>query len=447
MKKLSFSLYTFIILLGFFISLLFTYSYIDFSSNMSVGVGHVYTAKSLALSGNFNVDEYWGNSGVDVVTAFDGHKYVAYAPLNAVLMAIPYYGLQVFYFFYSKLVGPINGDISIILESLAFSLPSSIFYALTGFLLFRFLRESGIKKMIAILTVIGLLFGTIFLNYSVSFFNHVPAAFFIFYSFYLISKQKTDKAFLFAGILTGFAFLTEFPAILFSIGVGFFLLYELKYEKLSADVFIRRLIYFATPVAFSIFLLGLYNYVHFGSPFLMAEQILYQQKLALGAGVEHNFSQNPAYGIWGLYFSPLKGLFLISPFLLFSFFGFRNYLKQNKKPAILGLSYIIFVSLLYSLWPDCFGATPFGPRYLISVIPFLAFYSAFALTGKIRIWIYTIFVVFGIFICLMNVLDGLPSGKWFGQNCQVMEFGSYRKAFDYFEKFEAPNQRFAPILL
>ena len=61
---------------------------------MSVGAGHVYTAKSLALSRNFNVDEYWGNSGVDVIDA-NGHKYVAYAPLNAVLMAIPYFGLQV----------------------------------------------------------------------------------------------------------------------------------------------------------------------------------------------------------------------------------------------------------------------------------------------------------------------------------------------------------------
>lgn len=447
MKKLSFRLYTFIILLGFFISLLFTYSYIDFNSNMSVGVGHVYTAKSLALSGDFNVDEYWGNSGVDVITAFDGHKYVAYAPLNAVLMAIPYYGLQVLYYFYTKLVGPINGDISIILESLAFSLPSSIFYSLTGFLLLKLLTEAGIKKSISILVLVGFFFGTIFLNYSVSFFNHVPAAFFIFYSYYLISKQKTDKAFLFAGILTGLAFLTEFPTILFSLAIGVVLLYELKCEGIKFQTFIKQLIYFSSPVVFSIFLLGLYNYVHFGSPFLMSEQILYQQKLALGVGVEHSFSQNPVYGIWGLYFSPLKGLLLISPFLLFSFFGFRNYLKQNKELAILGLSYIIFVSLLYSLWPDCFGATPLGPRYLISVIPFLAFYSAFALTGKIRIWIYIILVAFGIFICLMNVLDGLPSGKWFGQNCHVMEFGSYRKAFDYFEKFKVPGQRFAPILL
>ncbi len=433
---------------SFFISILFTYSYIDFSSNMSVGVGHVYTAKSLALSGDFNVDEYWGNSGVDVITAFDGHKYVAYAPLNAVLMAIPYYGLQFFYFFYSKLVGPINGDISIILESLAFSLPSSIFYSLAGFLLFRFLMESGIKKMIAILTVIGFLFGTIFLNYSVSFFNHVPAAFFIFYSYCLISKPKTDKAFLFAGILTGLAFLTEFPTILFSVAVGLFLLYELKYEKLNVDIFLKRLSYFSIPIVFSIFLLGLYNYVHFGSPFLMAEQILYQQKLALGVGVEHGFSQNPVYGIWGLYFSPLKGLFLISPFLLFSFLGFRNYLKQNKKLAILGLSYIVFVSLLYSLWPDCFGATPFGPRYLISVIPFLAFYSGFALKSKLNICIYSILITFGVFICVMNLLDGLPSGRWFSPtNCNSMQYGSFFKANSYLMNLIKGDFRFASILL
>ena len=69
MKKLNFDFQHVIIFFALFISLLFTYSYIDFSSNMSVGAGHVYTAKSLALSRNFNVDEYWGNSGVDVIDA------------------------------------------------------------------------------------------------------------------------------------------------------------------------------------------------------------------------------------------------------------------------------------------------------------------------------------------------------------------------------------------
>jgi len=446
MKKLNFDFQHVIIFFALFISLLFTYSYIDFSSNMSVGAGHVYTAKSLALSRNFNVDEYWGNSGVDVIDA-NGHKYVAYAPLNAVLMAIPYFGLQVLYYFYTKLIGPVNGDLSIILESLAFSLPSSIFYVLTGFLLLKILLEGGIKKATSVLVVAGFLFGTIFINYSVSFFHHVPAAFFIFYAYYLISRQKTDRSFFYAGIFTGLAFLTEFPTILFSIAILIYLLCELRREEINFKIFLKRLAYFAIPVFVSIFLIGIYNYMHFGSPFLMSEQILYQQKLALRGGVEHGFSQNPIYGIWGLYISPLKGLFLISPFLLFSFLGFRNYFKRKGNLAILGLSYIVVVSLLYSLWPDCFGATPFGPRYLISVIPFLCLYSAFALTRKSRVWIYSVLVVFGFFICLMNVLDGLPSGKWFGQECNAMEFGSYRKSFDYFEKFKAPNQRFAPILL
>ncbi|PIR42823.1 hypothetical protein CO058_01940 [candidate division WWE3 bacterium CG_4_9_14_0_2_um_filter_35_11] len=443
MKKLSFDFSTLIIFVGFFISLLFTYSYIDFSSNMSVGVGHVYTAKSLALSRNFNVNEYWGNSGVDVITASSGDKYVAYAPLNAVIMAVPYFGLQVFSYIYTRAFGPINGDVSMILESLALSLPSTIFYSLIGILLFKQLQNYKVKSAVSILTLIGLLFGTILINYSVSFFNHVQSAFFIFYAYYLISSKKSESRFLYAGILTGLAFLTEFPTILFSISVGLMLLCERK-------SFIKRVALFSAPVILAILLLGIYNKIHFGSFFLMAEQILYQQKQALNIGAEHAFTQNPLYGIWGLYLSPLKGLFLISPFLVFSIPGFMKFIREEKTKislAILSLSYVLLISLLYSFWPDCFGATPFGPRYLISAIPFLALYSAFALIGKFRVLIYSALVLFGIFICLMNVLDGLPSGKWFGQNCQVMEFGSYRKAYDYFKKFEKPNQRFAPILL
>ena len=206
---------------------------------MSVGAGHVYTAKSLALSRNFNVDEYWGNSRVDVIDA-NGHKYVAYAPLNAVLMAIPYFGLQVLYYFYTKLIGPVNGDLSIILESLAFSLPSSIFYVLTGFLLLKILLEGGIKKATSVLVVAGFLFGTILINYSVSFFHHVPAAFFIFYAYYLISRQKTDRSFFYAGIFTGLAFLTEFPTILFSIAILIYLLCELRREEINFKIFLNN---------------------------------------------------------------------------------------------------------------------------------------------------------------------------------------------------------------
>jgi len=54
---------------------------------MSVGEGHVYVAKSLALSRDFNVNEYWGNAGVDVIKVGDNY-YLPYAFLNSFLMAI-----------------------------------------------------------------------------------------------------------------------------------------------------------------------------------------------------------------------------------------------------------------------------------------------------------------------------------------------------------------------
>lgn len=435
MKKLTNHFLFIFISLAFIFSLIFTYSYIDFGSNMSIGVGHAYTAKSLALSYDFNVDEYWGNSGVDVVTAFDGHKYVAYAPLNAVLMAIPYFILQVFYFIYTKFFGSINGDLSIILESLSLSLPASIFYALTAYLLWKKLLELKVMGMSIVLVVVGFGFGTLFLNYSVSFFNHVPAAFFIFYAYYLISNAKSNRAFLYAGVFTGLAFLTEFPTILFSMSVGIYILYQYKYEKLKPVDLAKRLTYFAIPVTGAIIILGFYNYLHFGSPFLMSEQILYKQNLSREIDV-HSFKQNPIYGIWGLYFSPLKGLFLISPFLLFSFWGFREFFIKKKKLAILGVSYVLIISFLYSLWPDCFGATPYGPRYLISVIPFLSLCSAFYLRGNVSYVVYAVLVFWSIFISFSNLLDGLPSGKLFSPtNCQTLRFGSYIKAFGYYENF------------
>ena len=421
------------------------YNFYEFKYNMSIGVGHAYTAKSLALSYNFNVDEYWGNAGVDVID-YNNHKYTAYAPFNSVLMAIAYFVLQIFYYLYTNVIGPINGVVSAILESLFLRIPSLVAYAGIAVLIDRFLRKYNVDDFVRRIVIIGLLLGTILFNYSLSFFNHSLAAFFIFTAYFLIDRSKSRLDYFCSGILVGAAFLAEFPTGIFAIAVFVFLTYLLLKKQIDIRSYLTRLLAFAGPILTAIILLGFFNYYHFGSPLKMSEQILFEQKSLIGT--QHSFSQNPMYGLWGLYFSPLKGLFLISPFLLFALIGFKKFWVVKRSSALFGIVYISLVSIVYSMWPDCFGATPFGPRYLISVIPFLAFYSAFGITKKIGYRIYLILVIYAVYICIMNALDGLPSGTWFGMDrCNTLEYASLFKANSYFRLLINGNFHLAPYLL
>jgi len=434
----------FVLSFAFLISIISTYSYIDFYSSMSVGMGHVYTAKSLALSHNFNLDEgeYWGNAGVDVFK-YNGHRYVAYAPLNAVLMAIPYFVLQVFYFILNKIGILINGDISIILESLAFSLPSSLAFLGIGILVYKILLGFKIQHNRILLSLLGLLFGSILLNYSVSFFNHVISAFFILAAYYALTKNSL-KGFFYSGIFTGLAFLTEYPTVLFSAGLLVVEMYRISKKERKIKESFNNFLIFAFPVLTGILLMGIFNWYHFGNPFLFSEVLLGANRIVPNLTI-HTPSQNVFYGLFGLYLSPIKGLFLISPFLLFSFIGIKSFYIRYPEASIIATSYIILISLTYSLWPDCFGATPMGPRYLISVIPFLGIISVFGINSKKNLWIYLILIIYSIYICLFNMLDGLPSGI-FG-DCNIFDYGAMMKANSYVSKTFSGNIHFAPIIL
>ena len=255
-----------------------------------------------------------------------------------------------------------------------------------------------------------------------SFIHHPVSAFFVFYSFFLLKSYKRSNYF-YAGLFVGLAFLTEFPTVLFCVGVGVREFYLLKQSKVTLRKGLSNLVCFAIPVAFCIFLLGFFHWYHYGDPFLFAERLLSESRQSLGKTV-HGFTQNPLLGLFGLYFSPIKGLFLISPFLLYAFLGLKKFFLKDSSYSILILSYIVFLSLLYSMWSDCFGANVFGPRYLISLLPFFLLLSVFGV-GK-SILLYKVLVIYGILICFLVVLSGLPSGSLFGE-CNIFIYAAYFK--------------------
>lgn len=427
-------------LIIFAISLIFTYSYIDFSSSASVGTGHVFWAKSIALDRTFNVNNYWGNAGVDILHLGDDY-YPVYAPLTAIIMAGPYLVLQFLYYLYTNFVGPINGDLSIILESLTFSLPASL--ALLGILILLAKFMKDFPKIV----LVGLGLGTIAFTYSVSFFNHIIAAFFVFLAYYLVTRMDNKYRYFFSGIFVGLAFLAEFPTAFFSIAILVGEIVRLVEGKVKFNRFVLNLSIFAIPVAIAIALILVFNTYVYGGPFNFGE-FLFRDSMIANEQQPFGFYQNPLYGLYGEYFSPMKGMFVYSPFLIFALFGIKAFFRENRYAASIALAYLVVISLVYSMWSDCFGATVYGNRYEVSFLPFFALFLAYFVKshgGRPFIkWVLGILIAISIILTLGNTWLGIAQGRMSQCEEYLNTYTPYHRLYEGF--VESDSIKTSPVL-
>jgi hypothetical protein len=77
--------------------------------------------------------------------------------------------------------------------------------------------------------------------------------------------------------------------------------------------------------------------------------------------------------LWGITFSPFRGLFFMSPVLLLSLWGWRDLWRARERRAALAVSlaavgsFLLFNSASVMWW----GGFAVGPRYLVPMLPFL----------------------------------------------------------------------------
>jgi len=125
-------------------------------------------------------------------------------------------------------------------------------------------------------------------------------------------------------------------------------------------------------------LLGWYHYICFGSPWrhsVTGSKQFTQEGLFLGV-----LRKPSGEALWGLTFSEYRGLFFISPILLFALVGAVVMIKKRtmvRELAAIGAIFFIFllVNASFNGWE---GGFAFGPRYLMPAIPLLAIPMLFA---------------------------------------------------------------------
>jgi hypothetical protein len=124
----------------------------------------------------------------------------------------------------------------------------------------------------------------------------------------------------------------------------------------------RRLLAFLLPLALAAALLAVYNAARFGSPLSSGYHF------AEGEG----FTRPILTGLYGLFLSPFRGLFLYNPILLLAIPGWWMLRQRDARLAWLMLALVAACALAFAGWWSWHGGIVWGPRFLIPVLPLAA---------------------------------------------------------------------------
>jgi len=235
--------------------------------------------------------------------------------------------------------------------------------ALSGLLVFLYLRRLGYSWEVGL--VVALLFGlgTMAWPYSKYFFSEPLTGLALLATAYLLLRFRESQAtgdLALAGTSLGLAIATR-PAT--AAIAPLFLLPLLAYslpDRVSYRRLIPSLAAFLIPLILWALLIGGYNYLRFGNP-LTTGYLRDQESFRTPLGT----------GLRGLLVSPGRGLFIYCPILLATLPALPLFLWRHRVEGLLSLSLAIIHTLLHSKWFMWHGGFAWGPRFLVPIIPFL----------------------------------------------------------------------------
>lgn len=243
------------------------------------------------------------------------------------------------------------------------SLPS----ALAAMTLYLFLARLVADPLRRLVLALAYAVATIAFPYAWAFYGHQTAAALLFLAFVLLYRLRLGggrENLWLAGAILGLAVLVDFAALL---PAAVLTLYAYRLLDRKRDLF--KLAVGALPFAA---VLAFYNAAAFGSPFASSYRHLVRFKEISDTGFL-GFGVPSLTALWGITFSPYRGLFFLSPFLLLAVPGFYQLLRSDRwrAEAAAWLAIVIAQLLLVSAWYDWRGGFAVGPRNLLLVVPFL----------------------------------------------------------------------------
>jgi hypothetical protein len=319
------------------------------------------------------IDQYAANTGDKV--EYKGHTYSARAP-GLALFVLPFYdALNVVgaESWTDNHVAPPDhpGDEMIYLIGLWGNvLPGVLLLLLVWRVAERF--EPGYGAATAV--VLGL--GTIVLPFSQMLFSHVFTTFLSFAAFWLMLRERdgppSPMLLGVAGLAMGYAFSSEYPTFFAAIVLTLFLLS--RRDSLNPIGVLRRGGSYVAGGLVGIVPLLLYNHYAFNSwTHLAYSDVPRQQKGFFGIGA-------PSLRVLSTLLLDSRGLLTLSPVLIMGAIGTVLLYRRGRRAEALTIGGICLCFLGYnSGYYLPFGGGSVGPRFLDTMLPFLAFPIALTL--------------------------------------------------------------------
>jgi 4-amino-4-deoxy-L-arabinose transferase-like glycosyltransferase len=236
--------------------------------------------------------------------------------------------------------------------------------ALTGALLFLYVRRLRFSRGVAL--GVALLYGLATMAWV--------------YARYLFSESLTGLALLaaalfllryrdrgrvlevvLAGICLGVTVLTRLnDAVVIALFALLLVAYAWQRGERTPGRLVGLLALMGVPVLAALAADGVYNTLRFGNP--LDTGYLFGQR--------EQFSTPLFTGLYGLTFSPGRGLFWHNPILLAALLGWPALVRRHRVEGLLAAGVGLYYLLFWSLWYLWWGGHSWGPRFLVAALPF-----------------------------------------------------------------------------
>jgi hypothetical protein len=160
-----------------------------------------------------------------------------------------------------------------------------------------------------------------------------------------------------AGLSAALAILTRPEAVLHGAVLGLYLLHGLRARAAGARAVVRSGAIFAGATALGPIGAVMWNYARYGTPF------------ETGYAGEP-FSTPVLVGLYGQLFSTGKGVFFYNPILCLALFGWPGLWRARRAEAATSLAVVGLALVTYSTFWNWAGDASWGPRFLVTVLPF-----------------------------------------------------------------------------
>ena len=240
--------------------------------------------------------------------------------------------------------------------------------------------------------------------FSGTFFGHLFAGVLLLGSYLLLKRKK----FILSGLLAGLTFLSEYNLAVLILGWVLILLWK--------EMKIKPVLLFSLGVLPSIVLILLYNTLFSTSPLVFLYKYHNYHELYSNYG----FRLPSLESVWGLSFSPYRGMFFYVPVLIA---GLPMLIKKIMLPGRTNLlknylvlpsvAYFIFIASYFGWW----GGWTYGPRLLMGLTIILLYELVIRLVNNpISKIFFALLIFFGIMIAVLakiTIVYDAPTGVYF----------------------------------